>query len=348
MKKFIPYILIIVLLGGAAFWFIKTKTAGNFDTAEGDFAVDNAASINRIVLTDTKNKQLELNHVNGVWMVNGKYAAREDLMNQLFDAVTHVTTLCPVPRAAHDNVIRQMLEKNVKVEVFTGIQEKPVKTYYVGGPTPDGENTYMLLETNGQMAKRPQMTYIPGFKGYLTYRYNTDEETWRTRVLYNYDRSEIKSLSLEYPADEKASFTINRLAKDSFQLLPQNAQFDIKAIYQQKYIREYLDFYSSVFIEAFDNGYEKKDSLLQTKPYCTISITENDNSVNTVNLFHMPLNRRSKKQYDDRGNLMPYDIDHFYASIHNGKDLAIVQYYVFGKLLRNYKDFFFKPGAPSH
>ena len=48
-------------------------------------------------------------------------------------------------------------------------------------------------------------------------------------------------------------------------------------------------------------------------------------------------------QFDEKGNDMTYDIDHYYASIHDEKDFAIVQYYVFGKLLRNYKDFYFKP-----
>ena len=57
----------------------------------------------------------------------------------------------------------------------------------------------------------------------------------------------------------------------------------------------------------------------------------------------MPLSKRSKLQFDAQGNDMPFDIDHYYASIHDGKDFALVQYYIFGKLLRNYKDFYFKP-----
>ena len=42
---------------------------------------------------------------------------------------------------------------------------------------------------------------------------------------------------------------------------------------------------------------------------------------------------------------MTYDVDHYYASIFGGHDFAVVQYYVFGKLLRGYPDFFFKPGS---
>ncbi len=57
----------------------------------------------------------------------------------------------------------------------------------------------------------------------------------------------------------------------------------------------------------------------------------------------MPVSKRSKLQFDENGHEMTYDIDHYYASIHNGQDFAIVQYYVLGKLLRNYRDFYFKP-----
>ena len=82
---------------------------------------------------------------------------------------------------------------------------------------------------------------------------------------------------------------------------------------------------------------------MQTVPFCNITVTGTDNSVNQVKLFYMPVSKRSKLQFDEKGNEMTYDIDHYYASIHDGKDFAIVQYYVMGKLLRSYRDFYFKP-----
>ncbi len=342
MKKYIPYIVVIIALTIAAGWFIKNQSKGTINEQEGDFAVKDSKDIFKITLTDTEKKKIELTNSNGVWMVNGKYAAREDLIKQLFDAVTQVTSLCPVPSAAHDNVIREMMTRHIRVEVFDE-KNNLIKSYLVGGPSIDGQNTYMLLEIDGALAARPHMTYIPNFKGYLTPRFSTDEENWRTRVLFNYTAEEIKSLRVEYPSDEKKSFIINSVTKDSFSLSPLDEKFRINDSYQQKFIGQYLDFYSSIFIEAFDNSYSKKDSVVRTIPYCTITITENDNSINKVNLFYMPVSKRSKSQFDEQGNDMTYDIDHYYASIHNEKDFAIVQYYVFGKLLRSYKDFFFKP-----
>ncbi len=342
MKKFLPYILIIFALSGAAIWFVKHQSKGTINEQEGDFAVKDSKAISKIILSDTENKKVELTNPGGVWMVNGKYPAREELVQQLFDAITRVTSLCPVPTAAHDNVIREMLGHHVHAEIFDA-KNNLLKSYWIGGPSVDGQNTYMLLEVDGKPASRPHMTYVPGVKGYLTFRYNTDEENWRTRVLFNYKPEEIKSLSVEYPADPKNSFTIVNIAKDSFTLSPVDEKFRINDSYQQKFIQQYLAFYSSIYIEAFDNNYSLKDSVQKTTPFCTITVTEKDNSANKVKLFYMPISKRSKSQFDTKGNDMTYDIDHYHASIHDEKDFAIVQYYVFGKLLRSYKDFFFKP-----
>ncbi|MFN8321990.1 MAG: hypothetical protein U0T74_04980 [Chitinophagales bacterium] len=342
MKKYLPYLLVIVVLAAAAIWFIKHQSKGTINEQEGDFAVKESKDIFKIILSDTENNKVEIAQVNGLWMVNNKYAAREELVTQLIDAITRVTSLCPVPTAAHDNVTRDLLAQHVQVQVYNR-KDELMKSYWVGGPSIDGQNTYMLLELDGKPAVRPHMTYIPGFRGYLTPRFNTSEENWRSRVLYNYKEDEIKTLRVEYPADPMKSFSLTRVTSDSFSLSPLDEKFRINEPYQQKFIRQYLGFYSSIYIEAFDNSYSKRDSVMQTVPYCNITITGTDNSVNHVKLFYMPVSKRSKLQFDEKGHEMTYDIDHYYASIHNGQDFAIVQYYVLGKLLRNYRDFYFKP-----
>jgi len=344
MKKFLPYLILILLLAGAAAWLILYKTSGNAELKEKAFAIDNAKDVSKITLLDQDKKRIELTKINGVWMVNGKFPARDELVQTLFEAITRVTVLCPVAKAAHDNVLRMMLERNIKVDIYTDNKDQPVKTYYVGGPTPDNQGTYMLLEMDGKPMARPYITYMPNIRGYMTFRYNTNEEDWRSRELFNYNEPDIKALTVEYPGEEEKSFSLHRLVADSFELLPLEEEKHLKTEpYQQKYIRQYLGFYSSIFFEAFDNNFPKRDSTMGTTPYCIISVTGADNAVNKVKLFYMPISRRSKMQFDEKGNEMTYDIDHYHAAVNNDKDFVIVQYYVFGKLMRKYKDFFFKP-----
>lgn len=343
MKKYLPYLAAILVLAGAAVWFIKTQTKGTLNEEEGNFAVKEKSTIAKIVLTDTENKKVELTNTNGTWMLNGEYIARPDLIGQLLESVTRVTSLCPVPKAAHDNVIREMMAHHVLTQIYDTDGEL-LRSYWVGGPSVDGLYTYMLLEMDGKPATRPQMAYIPGVKGYLTYRYSTDFENWRSRQIFNYAKSEqIKKLSVEYTADEQNSFVITQVGADSFAIAPRDEKYRINEPYQQKYIRQYLGFYQSVFIETFDNKNPLKDSIAATVPYCIITITNDKNEVNEVRMFYMPINRRSKSQFDEQGRERTIDIERAYASLNKDRDFGIVQYYVFGTLLRNYKDFYFKP-----
>lgn len=346
MKKFIPYLLIIAALVGATIWYKIHNSPEAIKQREGDFAFKETEKIGRIVISGTDGKQATLTQVDGHWVVNGKYEARAELISQLLEAVARLTSLAPVPSNAHDNVIRELMAANMHVQIYNR-DNNLVKEYLVGGPSVDKENTFMLLYLNGEPASRPHLVYIPGFRGYVTPRYETDEQVWRTRQLFSYTPELIKSIEVAYSETPENSFSITRLSADSFSVSPLNPQYAINSTYEQKYIRQYLQFFAAISIEAYDNGYAKKDSLLQTLPACTITVVDTSNKVNRARLFHMPFNKRSKAEYDLKGNELTYDIDRYYAGIHDDKDFAIVQYFVFGKLMRNYKDFFYKPTAAA-
>ncbi|MBL0309056.1 MAG: hypothetical protein IPP77_05070 [Bacteroidetes bacterium] len=150
MKKYLPYILLILALAGASAWFVYNKTSGTSEMKEDAFAVKDASDVSKIVLTDSDHKQILLTKVEGIWMVNNKFPAREELIQSLMDAVTRMTILSPVPYSAHDNVLRELMAKNVKAEIYVAGESNPIKTYYVGGPTLDGKGTYLLLEKDGK------------------------------------------------------------------------------------------------------------------------------------------------------------------------------------------------------
>jgi hypothetical protein len=55
--------------------------------------------------------------------------------------------------------------------------------------------------------------------------------------------------------------------------------------------------------------------------------------------FPKPLTRASLAQSDTTGKLLKYDKDRLYAYINDGKEFVTIQYYVFGKLFRQFTDF---------
>lgn len=346
MKKYLPYLLRIVVLLGALAWYKVHNSPDAIKEREGAFAYQDVNNIQSIVMQSTEGQKVELSRTADGWLVNGKYHARPDLIDRLMEAVTGMTSLAPVPGSAHDNVVRSMMNKNINVQLLDK-NGKVLKNYLVGGATVDGENTYMLNIVDGKTAARPHMVYIPGFRGELMPRFEMDAEVWKDRVVFNNSGESINRLSVEYPRDEQQSFVISRVSEDSFEVNALEKQYTILLQNEQKYLWQYMDFYKAVSVEAFDNTYSGKDSLAGATPYAIITLTDTANKTTTVKLHYMPLSKRSKAQFDLKGKELTYDVDRYYAWIDKDgqKDFAIVQYYVFGKLLRSYKDFFFKPGS---
>lgn len=337
MKKYAIYITVTLglLMAAATLYYFR------FVPKEQGFAVKEIGKVTKIVMKNTKQQQIVLSRQGDKWFVNEKYPAREELASILLNTISRVTSLSPVPKRAHDNVMRQMMTDNVKVQIYEG--DKIIKTYYVGGETNNGRGTYMMLESEHENEKRPHITYVPGYQGFLTPIYaNIDEETWRSRMVFSYAEQDIEQLSVKYYGNDKASFQINRASADSFIVRPLNEQYLIAQPNELRYLKQYLAFYQSIASEAFETANSQKDSIMHTTPYCTIEVKTTKGEANKVNLYYMPITKRTKSVVDQNGKPLTYDLDRYYAS-QNGKEFLVVQYYVFGKILRQYSDFFYKP-----
>ena len=237
-------------------------------------------------------------------------------------------------KAAYENVLREMLAKSIQVQVFTG-GASPQKIFYVGGSTLDGQGTYMILDVNGKLASRPHIVRVPGIRGYLTPAFEMKEETWRDRKIFGTSPQNIASISVQYPASHMQSFSIAAVA-DSFVLYNANGETEAA---NQSLLYSYCAMYESIYFEAFDNENQERESTLKETPFSILTLKDKTGNATEVKLYYMPINRRSKRLFDEHGNDILADVDRFFA-LANGKDFAIAQVYVFGKLLRKYQDFF--------
>jgi hypothetical protein len=334
MKKFIPHILAIVLLSGLAAFFFFKQNESTLHPREADFKVKNPEAIKKIILRDEQKRTIVLEKKKSVWQVNNKYIAREDLIQHLLNILAKMESQAPVGKAAHENVLREMLNRNIRVQIFTG-GTQPQKVFYVGGPTLDGRGTYMILEIDGKPAERPHVVKVPGIDAYLTPAFEMDEEVWRSRKAFSVSPYELAQVSVQYPASPMQSFTISA-AGDSFELC--NALGE-KEYAHPSILYTYCAMYESIYFEAFDNKNSERNLITQEPPFAIITVKEKNGNTTEVKLYYMPINRRSKRLFDEQGNELLADVDRFFA-LHNNTDFAIAQVYVFGKLLRKYQDFF--------
>lgn len=345
MKKFLPYIIILAILVAGVVFFLWRYSPSTLEKRETEFAVRHVDQITKIRITDAKGGTVQLTKDKARWLVNGKYDAYDVNMSMLMAAIQKMETQYPVPVAAQPVVLKDMSKERFKCEIYTGA-DQPAKVYYVGGYTADGTGTYVIMEIDGQMASRPYVVHIPGIDAYLTSRFVTDELYWRTKWIYQDNERTIRSVSVQYHQEKQKSFTIAKAAdKDSFIITNSDGVSDAQP--NQRVIRQYLGFYDGLSLEAYENKNPIKDTIFAQEPYCTISMKRMDGTQTSVEVFYMPLNDLSRVKFDDNGRRLLYDVEHYYLGMNDRKDIGLIQYYVWGKVLRTYQEFFIKPGQPA-
>ncbi|GIV34721.1 MAG: hypothetical protein KatS3mg031_2256 [Chitinophagales bacterium] len=342
MKKTLTYLAVLLVMAALVIFINQNKKQHAQVPPDQDFAVKDVSIIGRIRLTDPQGTTADLRRANGYWTINGKYRVMPSKIQLLLETVQKITISKYVSNVQMPHVMKELSEKATRVELFKEGEEKPFKVYYVGGHTADSKGTYMIMEIKGQKANRPYVMYIPGMEGIVDVRYFTNEEEWRDTRIFSHTLDDIDAVAVTYPEQPENSFRIQVMHEDSFQVFSGAGQTNHPGTLYKEGVKRYLSSFSFIHAEAFVNERAIRDSLVHTRPFAIISLTDKSGSTHEVTIYLMPLNKRSKLQYDQFGNKLPYDLDRYYAFINQGKDFVIIQDFVFGKLLRKYPDFFTK------
>ncbi len=338
MKKTLTYLAVLILLAGITWWMVAEDRSGTLDQDEQQFAIDDTAAIGKIFMADMGELEITLERTGGFWMVNQKYKVREDGIDLLLRTLKNIRVDYPVTKAAHDNVVKLLATDATKVEVYDR-ENRLLKAYYVGGPTPDNKGTNMILEN----AKRAYVIHIPGFQGYAGSRYFLDETAWRDRTVFRYKPHQIKKVRLEYTLKPQHSFELLVVQKDSVRVRPLNdsLSFEGQSV-DQLFAKRYLTYFNRLNAEGYENTYGKKDSVLATQPFLRVAVTNHDGLTKKANVFFKPVTERTKYQFDERGNRVKFDEDRYFALINENKDFVMIQHFNFGKIMVPIERFFLK------
>lgn len=326
-------IALLLLLVGSSIYIYKSKSRlTTVDEDSRNFRFKDTASVTRIFIADKEGNQASIERTKKGWVVNGKYVCRSEAILNLLEVVRNVEVKAPVPKETKENVIKFLASGALKVEIYCG--DNLVKQYYVGHETLDSEASYMLLrdiESNKNYAD-PYACFIPGFNGYLRPRYIAKENEWRDRLVLNYIPPQLKQIKVVHAStSQDSSFTIDILNTTTFKLknlAGREVNFDLDKM------KQYLIYFQNLSYEGLITGKNKRlqDSLNLSQPFCTISIKTVEEKTEVFKFY--------RKQF--AGNINPeigvkydFDPDRLYLNFGNGKEWALIQYFVFGKLLVN-------------
>jgi len=334
-NKNILIVIIIISLTLVAFYFYKSNqkdTKNEVKGAKFDFAIKDTNSITKIFIVDEKGASVTLNKIENVWKVNNKYDARPESISLLMKTFARIDVKFPVPKAAFKTVVKNIASGSKKVEIYQG-NDKPSKVYYIGNATMDEQGTYMLLETDGVKSTVPYVMHIPGFNGFLNSRFFTSAQQWRDAVVFKYQPDQIKSITVNHFEEPSNSF---KIIKENNDFILTDVQGN-KINANRNNINEFVGRFKKVYYEMIDDVSSKtrKDSILNAKPYFSISVIDIKNDTNKIIAYRMP---NYKNKEDVNGKIYKFDLDRMYANLNN-QFFIFIQYPTFNKIAINKKDF---------
>jgi hypothetical protein len=337
MKK--NSILLLVLAGlaiAAGVVYFQSHTSTIADEPLTDFAIEDTAKVNKVVITDHLGKVATLERVPGerLWKLNGKLEAREDAVNLMLKTFNRIRIRGNVSDSSRDNMLKLLASSSKRVEIFTGGDE-PAKIWYVGIPTPDHTGTLMLLEIPGiGRSEEPYIVHMEGFTGFLSTRFFTNEMEWRYTGIFEYPHLEVSKVRMINHMIPTDSWEVRFSGGNNLELWSCNAAgaHEKKALrFDTTAVKEQLLLFKKVHVESFNTQLNElqTDSLRNAQPAYTLEVTDNQGTSRTIDLHLKP---SKKPMEDDYGNIIPFDLDYFWAKTQDG-EIAMAQSYNFSPLL---------------
>ena len=316
-NKKIFFISIVIILFGL--FFIKENKTSSFNTEL--FSVTDTLSINKIIISDRYDNEIELRRNNNQWIVNDSYLVRNDAIKTLLSTLKNIRIKNLLSNEIEKNIEKQISTLGVGVIIYNN--NKKINSFIVGPSTRDHLGTYVYhLKT-----KKTYSTHIPGFNGFLSPRFGIQANrieinNWRNPTLINYQPNLIDSIF---------SYNFSNSAK-SFKLIC-GKENNIKN-YQNEIIKDVNFGTLNLFLNSFTN--------LNVEKYLNDTLKNNLNNPSKKLIIYSKNNIDSlvfytiNSEQDDDTN--DYNIKRKIA-IKNNEDICLVQDYVFNKVLINIDDF---------
>ena len=343
-KNKIAFIITLILIIIASI-LITTNNNTTLKKESSNFALLDTSNVTRIFIADKQNNNVTLEKVTtGNWKINNHAKADSRKVNMLLKTMQDIRVRNPVSLAEHNNVISRLAAAAKKVEIYQIVNridlfgwiklfphEKLTKVYYVGGATMDNLGTYMWME--GKEKNKAFVVHIPNFRGFVSPRYSPKQDDWRDHTIFNYSISEIQSIKIEYFENANLSYKVENLNNRDFKLISLADNKEISN-YDTLKLLNFITAFQSVKFEALLTNITEKskmDSITSSKPAHIITVVDKKGNSNIVKTFH-------KEGFEDKigdgAKLVPVDFERLYASLNDGSDFVLLQYYSFDKVLR--------------
>ena len=335
MKRNILLLIIALVLAALAYMFMKghDDRSSSFDTSKREFRIENVDDIAKIFIAPKGQASMTFVEKNGDWYIDDEYKASKNAMLGVLNFFKKNRIKFIPSKNATNNIIKEIGILGIKVETYDK-NDQLLKSFYIGGNTPDERGTYFLME-NG---RQPYVLELPSEVSVLREKFARTFDEWRDYTILEMDSDDIKQLSVEYPKSKNHSFIISiegglnvkPFYKDAVNYFenPNNSLVDA-------YVREY----ELIQGEAVDNSHFMKDSVSTMIPFVNLTIETKSGKTKQIGLIsfndvHFAEDFAQPVTLDNMAK-----VERFYAVTDWG-DFYIVQLRLIKKLLRSYAYFY--------
>ncbi len=333
MSKRTLILLALTIIAGIIAIFVYWQPFRKTPYSPDKFTIKDTSSIGKIVLADKQGNVVTLTRQGNRWLVNNEFSAQPENINLLLETIHKQRIKFPAPKPAIPNIIKEMDVSATRVDIYDRDNNKML-TFYIGPATPDNMATYMLAEGD----TLPYAVYLPGHIGVLNPRYHTNADEWRKKVIISLEPQDIKSVRVTYPQFKEPGFLL--INTSSYELKPIDYP-ELPDTPNAEIIQFYLNQFRKLGIMKYVKAPRFKDSLLQTTPYATLTVTTLKNDSIKLLFFLHGVDERTKVPFDtETGKPLKYDRDRVWVYNPKTDELMLGQWFVWGRVLRYYPEFF--------
>jgi hypothetical protein len=335
MKR-ILLLLSVVAVAAIAFFLLRRNLNSTMEAGPKDFAIEQTQKVDKIFLSKNSTKDYVILQKDeaGNWTVKGAqgvFPANTSNIDMLLNFVMKkLQVKYPVGDSASEAINRNLYLHAVKAEFYmNGDLEK---TLYVGGPTPNSLGTYMYMSG----LKRPYVLEVPGFEGYLSPYFSTTLKDWRSKEVIHAKAADIRKLEVAWHEQPSESFVIDRPDDAGIALLDARGA---KVSVAQNPLRSLVGMFEHMHMEGWPNlPRQRADTVLRSKPFCTLKLNTRDGKSQTLELFRIPVSDETYASEDRDGNLRLFEIEYYWARVNGTPELVQMQDAVLRNRLKKLSD----------
>lgn len=338
-KKSIQLLVLLVVVITLVIVAMKVVKGNDVSDKELlDFAVADTSLINKVIISDSYNRTIELtrNKDGRSWSDANGSCVQQEPIDVMLETFKNLEFKGYVPSGIKQMVTNKMTAQNTKVEIFQ--KGKWVKTWYIGASTQDHYGTYMLLETPDIKSDYPVIMHMRGLNGIIEPRFFADKRKWACTQIFNLERKNIKEVNVRYNDTPTRSFNVKKVGKryevDQYGL-------KLKLVDTIK-VAHYLNNFKNVNFELvnFELNQKQVDSLKKAMPFCVMSVKETSGKSHILKMYRMK--GPGYKEVDDFGDSVSWDTNRFWLLTPQG-EVVKAQYFAFGPMIMGHLYFGVRP-----